>query len=75
MRNTFEILSRFLERYGDEGEDHALNKIPVAVKLKLREFAEGHLAKPDRGEMAKLLKANPCWVPVLASAAWTTRRG
>ena len=66
MSNTFEILSRFLERYGDEVEGHGLDEMPPEVETKLRAFARGKLAPAQRSELARLLKDNPRWISLLA---------
>jgi hypothetical protein len=69
----FEILTRFLNRYGDEVEGRALDEMPPELKLKLGEFAKGRLSGADRKEVARLLKENPRWVSLLAEEAKAAR--
>jgi len=66
MKNAFEMLSRFLEQYGEEVEGRGLEDMPPEVKTKLREFANSKLGAADRGELARLLKENPSWISALA---------
>jgi len=66
MSNTFEILSRFLERYSDEVEGRSLEEMPSEVRTKLSAFAQGSLSVAERGELAQLLKDNPRWISMLA---------
>ena len=75
MPNTFEILARFLERYGDEVEGRALEEMPPEFKLKLRNFAKGNLPEAERGELFRVLKENPRWVSLLADEAKAARGG
>jgi len=67
MDNSFEILTRFLERFGDEVEGRSLEDIPEEVRAKLRAFASGGLPVNERRELAQLLKDHPGWVSVLAA--------
>lgn len=66
MTNAFEILTRFLDRYGDEVEGRALEDMPPEVQMKLRDFARGNLAGAERDELARRLKENPKWISLLA---------
>ena len=62
MSNTFEILARFLDRYGEEVEGRTLEEMPPEVKAKLRAFAQGSFSAAERGQLAQLLKDNPRWI-------------
>jgi len=73
MSNTFETLARFLDRYSDEVEGRELEEVPPQFKPKLRDFALGALAEPERQELARLLKENPRWVASLAEEARMVR--
>jgi 2-oxo-4-hydroxy-4-carboxy--5-ureidoimidazoline (OHCU) decarboxylase len=69
MKNEFETLARFLEKYGPEVEGHAFDEMPTDLKLKLRRFAKGNLGAAEREELATLLRDHPRWVGVLAQEA------
>ena len=73
MSNTFETLTRFLDRYGDEVEGRELEQVPEQLKPKLRDFALGTLQDSERGELARLLKENPRWVALLVEEARIAR--
>jgi len=75
MNDPFEILSRFLDRYGDEVEGRALEEMPTEVKTQLRDFAQGKLPETQRGDLFRLLKENPRWIAVLAEEAKAARGG
>ena len=75
MSNDFEILSRFLDRYGDDVEGRELDEIPDHIKPKLRDFAYGTLSETERRDLAKLLKEHSAWVRFLAGEARTLRDG
>jgi hypothetical protein len=69
MSNTFAILARFLEKYADEAEGHALDAMPPEVRQQLQAFAAGRMPPPERAQLSQLLKENPQWVELLAQAA------
>jgi len=73
MSNSFEILSKFLERYGDEVEGRSLEEPSADVKLKLKRFASGSLPESERNELITVLQANPQWVGLLAQEAKALR--
>jgi len=73
MSNSFEILSKFLERYGDEVEGRSLEEPSADVKLKLKRFASGSLPESERNELITVLQANPQWVSLLAQEAKALR--
>jgi hypothetical protein len=72
MTNDFESVAQFLEKFGYDVEGHALDEMPADVKSKLRDFARGNLNAAQRGELARLLQANPKWVGLLAQEARST---
>jgi hypothetical protein len=74
MSNPFEILTRFLERYGDDVQGRELEEMPAELKSKLCDFARGGLPAAERGEIARLLKDNPRWVGVLAQEIRAARQ-
>jgi hypothetical protein len=74
MPNTFELLARFLHRYGDDVEGHSLEEMPEEVKSKLQDFAAGKLPAPERAQIAGLLRENPKWISLLADTVKGTRR-
>ena len=74
MPNTFELLARFLHRYGDDVEGHSLEEMPEDVKLKLQDFAAGKLPAPERVQIAGLLRENPKWIGLLADTVKGARR-
>jgi hypothetical protein len=71
--NNFEILSRFLEKYGDDVEGRELDEMPAEIKQTLNAFARGGLAQADRQKVVDLLKENPRWVGLLAAEARAAR--
>jgi hypothetical protein len=73
MPNSFEILSKFLERYGDEVEGRSLEEPSPDVKLNLKRFASGNLPEAERDQLIALLQANPQWVSLLAQEAKALR--
>jgi hypothetical protein len=73
MANSFEILAKFLDRFGDDVEGRSLEEPSADVKLKLKSFAAGSLSEAERNEMIGLLQANPQWVPLLAREAKALR--
>jgi hypothetical protein len=75
MTNTFELLARFLEKYGDEVEGRALEEMPADVKLKLQDFARGKLPASERTQLSQLLKENPKWISLLAGEVKSSRPG
>jgi len=73
MSNSFEILSKFLERFGDEVEGRSLEEPSADMKLKLKRFANGSLPESERNELITVLQANPQWVSLLAQEAKALR--
>ena len=75
MPDTFHILARFLERYGDDVEGRALPELTGDTQEKLKRLARGNLPEPDRMELFALLSRNPDWVAWLAREVKTLRGG
>ena len=73
MSNQFTILSRFLERYGDDVEGRSMDEPSREVQQKLRSFAAGRLSDAERNDVIALLQTNPHWVPLLAREAKALR--
>jgi hypothetical protein len=71
MKNNFEILAKFLEKFGDEVEGRELAELTPDVKAKLREFARGNLAAAEQGELVE--RQNPAWVSQLAAEVKSLR--
>lgn len=66
MSNSFEILARFLDQFGDEVQGRQAEEPPESVRPRLQALAAGRLAGADRSEVFSLLNQNPGWVPWLA---------
>lgn len=75
MPDTFQILARFLERYGDDVEGRALPELDAATRDKLLRLARGNLPESDRAELFTLLNRNPEWVAWLAREVKALRGG
>jgi hypothetical protein len=73
MGSSFEILTRFLDRFGPEVEGRALDDPPDDVKRKLRALARGELTEAEREEMVQLLRDNPRWTSFLAEEVKSLR--
>ena len=69
MNNTLQILTGFLDKYGDDVQGHADEAPPADLQARFREFARGTLAEAERARLSQLLKDNPQWIPALASEA------
>jgi hypothetical protein len=69
MSNSFTVLSKFLERYGDDVEGRSMEEPSADVQVKLKSFAAGRLSEAERNDVIALLQANPHWVPLLAREA------
>jgi hypothetical protein len=66
MRNTFEILAGFLDRYECEVEGRAVTEPPAETQEDLRLLASGALAKEKLPELMAALNENRDWVAWLA---------
>ena len=66
MRNTFQVLAGFLERFSDEVEGRELQEPTAEIQTKLCDFARGELPEAERNKMMGLLSQNPQWIARLA---------
>jgi hypothetical protein len=66
MAETFQILTGFLERYGNEVEGRELQEPPEEMKIKLQQLARGKLPEREQSDLFALLSRNPPWVARLA---------
>ena len=66
MKNNFEILARFLEKFGDEVEGREFAELTPEVRTKLQQFAAGKLPAAEQDELINRLNQNPEWVSRLA---------
>ena len=73
MSNAFTVLSKFLDRYGDDVEGRSMEEPSTEVQQKLRSFAAGSLSEAERNDVIALLQTNPHWVPLLAREAKALR--
>jgi hypothetical protein len=73
MPNTFEILTGFLSRFGDEVEGRESPDLPPEARDKLRRFARGQLPVSDHAELIRQLSDRPDWVATLAAEAKALR--
>lgn len=73
MPNTFEILTGFLARFGDEVEGRESASLPPEVSAQLRRFARGQLPAAEQVELIQQLNEHPDWVAALASEARALR--
>ena len=67
MKNNFEILAKFLEKFGDEVEGREFAELTPEVNTKLQQFARGTLPAAEQGELIERLSQNPQWISRLAS--------
>jgi len=67
MKNHFEILAKFLEKFGDEVEGHEFAALTPEVQAKLQQFARGSLPPAEQGELIERLSQNPEWISRLAA--------
>ena len=73
MPNTFEILTGFLTRFGDEVEGRESSTPPPEVVGQLRRFARGQLPAAEQAELILQLNEHPDWVAALAAEARALR--
>jgi hypothetical protein len=66
MPEPFQILTGFLDRFGDEVEGRALPEPPADLEVKVRELARGRLPESERARWFELLNQNPSWIARLA---------
>jgi len=67
MKNNFEILAKFLEKFGDEVEGREFAELTPEVRTKLQQFANGSLPAAEQGELIERLSQNPEWIARLAA--------
>ena len=67
MKNNFEILAKFLEKFGDEVEGREFAELTPEVRTKLQQFAKGSLSAGEQSELIERLSQNPEWVTRLAA--------
>jgi hypothetical protein len=75
MRDTFEILAGFLDKFGGDVEGREITEPAEEAKTKLRQFARGVLPEPDRVQMLGELRQHPAWVAWLALEVKSLREG
>jgi hypothetical protein len=73
MRNTFEILARFLRRSEGEVEGRELQEPTDETKAKLQRLARGTLPEPEQPVLFAELNRHPEWVNWLAREIKTLR--
>ena len=73
MSNAFTILSKFLDRHGDDVEGRSMEEPSADVRQQLKRFAAGSLSEAERKDVIALLQTNPHWVPLLAREAEALR--
>ncbi|SPE60456.1 hypothetical protein SBV1_420010 [Verrucomicrobia bacterium] len=75
MSNALEILTRFLDRFGDEVEGRELREPSGEIQTQLRAFARGKLPEAQQSELLALLSHNPQWIALLAEEVKVLRGG
>ena len=73
MDVTFEILARFLQKFGDEVEGRQATELPQETRAKLTQLAHGKLEPAARTELMAQLGRNPDWVAWLAQEVKSLR--
>jgi hypothetical protein len=73
MPSTFEILTSFLSRFGDEVEGRESSSPPPELAAQLRDFARGRLPAAEQEKVIHLLNEHPEWVAQLAAEAKALR--
>ncbi len=73
MDGTFEILARFLQKFGDEVEGRQATELPQETRAKLTQLAHGKLEPAVRTELMAQLGQNPEWVAWLAQEVKSLR--
>ena len=73
MSNTFEILTGFLARFGDEVEGREAPDLPPEINAQLRRFACGQLTAAEQEKLIQQLNDHPDWVAALATEAKALR--
>ena len=73
MANTFEILTAFLKRYGEEVKGRGADDLPPEIADQLRSFARGGLSAPDQTRLIERLNEHAGWVAALAAEVKSLR--
>jgi hypothetical protein len=66
MADTFQILAKFLEKFGDEVEGRELQEPAEETKQQLRRLARGSLPEAEQASLFAQLNQNPQWIGWLA---------
>jgi hypothetical protein len=74
MADTFQILARFLERFGDDVEGRELAEPAEETRKKLSQLANGTLNSKERAELMGQLSHNPTWLAWLAKEVKSLRQ-
>ena len=69
MKNTFQVLARFLDHFEDEVEGRELPELTPELESKLRQFARGDLRGTDQAAVLDMLKHNPQLIARVAEEA------
>jgi len=67
MPNTFEILTEFLRRHGEEVEGRDAGVLPPETSARLRRFAQGQLPAAEQAGLIRELSERSDWVAALAA--------
>lgn len=73
MAETFQILAKFLERFGDDVEGRQMSEPAEETRTKLRQLANGTLNSEERAQLMGQLSHNPTWVAWLAQEVKSLR--
>jgi hypothetical protein len=73
MRDTFEILAGFLDKFSGEVEGREWPEPADEAKTKLRQLARGALPESERAEILGQLTRNPAWLAWLAGEVKSLR--
>jgi hypothetical protein len=73
MANPFEIIVRFLDRFGDEVGGRELQDPPPEIQAMLSGLARGKIPPERRADLFDLLNRNPGWLARLAEEIKATR--
>jgi len=75
MPDQFEILARFLERFGDEVEGREVGDPGDDTRARLKQLARGELPEAEQAELFARLNRNPEWIAWLAREVKAMRAG
>jgi hypothetical protein len=74
MPEQFKILSDFLRQFEPEVQGREGDPPDEQAREKIRSFALGKLAPPEREEFLALIEKHPSWTPILAAEVKALRR-